>query len=380
MLGSKELLQRRFGIKKAYNLISMAEIQLQAKEAEQFIEYAWDESTLKNYARKVIMDRPQEEIRGIGFGEGRFFVPANEFNESKYKKQWAHNRIRLQTVELLGAFPIYDKDVEDLKHLENEASFKNKLMSMVAKKMANELEEIGYIGDTHGLNDFCPDDARVTVDGWRYIINHSAANQPYYNNVTGSSHIKEACVCQSGASCPSGQDAPGAHFHFPGMIVETDPQPPYHMEVKYHKALKNMPHRYKANNGLASMAFLNSDLVTQDYLGALSNRGTALGDAIFTGKVPPAYGKVPIIDVPLMPTNLGQDADGTYGLLGGGEYTDVMLTPKDNLLIGIQRDIRIEPWRYPPDRATYFFYSIRVAYGIENVDAIVFIRCLAHEC
>lgn len=376
----KQLLADRFGIKKAYNLIAMPEIQLQAKEAEQFIEYMWDESVMKNYARKVTMDRPQEEIRGIGFGEGRFFVPANEFNESKYKKQWAQNKIRLQTHELLGAFPIYDKDVEDIRQIENEASFKNKLMSMVQKKMANELEEIGYMGDAHGLNGFCADDARSVTDGWRYIINHSGANQTYYNNVTGSAHIKEACLCQSGASCPSGQADPDAHFNFPGLIVETDPQPPYHMEVKYHKMLKNMPAKYKAQNGLSNMVFLNSDLVTQDYLEALSQRGTSLGDAVFTGTVPPAYGKVAIIDVPLMPTNLGQDADLTYGLIGGGEYTDVLLTVKNNLIIGIQRDIRIEPWRYPPDRAWYFFYSIRVAYNIENVDAIVFLRCLTHEC
>jgi len=236
-LGSKDILKRKFGIKKAYNLISMPEIQLQAK---------------------IVMDRPQEEIRGIGFGEGRFLVPANQFNESKYKKQWAQNRIRLSTVELLGAFPIYDKDVEDLKHIENEASFKNKLMSMVAKKIANELEEIGYMGDTHGLNGFGPDDARSTVDGWRYIINHSAQGQTYYNSVTGSAHIKEACVCQSGASCPSGQDDPDAHFRLPGLIAEQDPNPPYNWEFKYHKMLKNMPAKYKTANGLANMVFLNS--------------------------------------------------------------------------------------------------------------------------
>jgi len=379
MPGTKQLLDR-FKLSKDYNLISMPEIQLLPKEADQFIDYMVDESTLKDYARIVRMDRPQENIRAIGFGDGRFLYPAGQFNEAKYKKEWVQNRIQLQTRELLGAFPIFDKDLEDLRHLENEASFKNKLMSLVAKKIAMELEEIGYMGDTHGLNAFCPDDARGQFDGWRYIINHSAAGQQYVNTVSGSAHLKEACVCQSGASCPSGQDEPGADFKFPGLIAEQDPNAPYGWEFKYHKMLKNMPSKYKAQMGLANMVFLNSDLVTQDYLGALSERATALGDAIFTGKVPPAYGKVPIIDVPLMPTDLGQDADGTYGLLAGGEYTDAMLVTKQNLIIGIQRDIRIETWRVPPDRATYFFYSIRIAYSIENVDAIVFVRCLAHEC
>lgn len=384
MLATKHLLDK-YKIQKDYNLISMPEIALSPKEADTFIEYMWDESVMKDYARKVNMDRPQENIRGIGFGDERFLYPAAHFNEGKYKKEWIQNRIQLQTQELLGAFPIFDKDVEDLRHLENEAAFKNKLMSMVAKKMANELEEIGYMSDTHGLNPYCPDDTRILFDGWRYIINHSvvggsATMSAHVNNVTGGAHIKEACVCQSGASCPSGQDAPGADFKFPGLIAEQDPNQPFGWEFKYHKAIKNMPSKYKTNNGLAGMVFLNSDLVTQDYIGALSERATALGDAIFTGKAPAAYGRVPIIDVPLMPTTLGQDADNTYGLLGGGDYTDVLMTTKDNLIIGIQRDIRIEAWRVPPDRATYYFYSMRICYAIENVDAVVFIRCLTHEC
>ena len=143
--------------------------------------------------------------------------------------------------------------------------------------------------------------------------------------------------------------------------------------------LKNMPSKYKMG-GLGNLVFLNSDLVTQDYLEALSARPTSLGDDIFSGKVPPQYGRVPIVDVPLMPTDLGQDADGTYGLVGGGAYTDVLLTRKNNLIIGIQRQIKVETWRVPPDDCTYFFYTLRICYAIENINAIVFLRCLTHRC
>jgi hypothetical protein len=379
MKSTKDLLSR-FKIGKSYNLISMPTIDLLPEEADRFIDYIVDESVMKNFARIEKMSKPQKNIRAIGFGDANFLYPADEFNEAKYKKQWTHNKIQLNTKKVRGAIAVFDDDLEDIRHIESQDAFMDHLMRIVSRKIANELAEAYYIGDTHGLNGFAVDNINILWDGWRYIINHSGAGQQYLNNVSGSANIKDACLCESGASCPSGQSDPGAHFQFPGMIAEQDPNPPYNWEFKYHHMLKNMPSKYKANNGLANMVFLNSDLVTQDYLEALSQRGTALGDAIFTGKMPPAYGKVPIVDVPLMPTNLGQDTDGTYGLIGGNDYTDVLLTPKNNLIIGIQREIKIESQRVPADEATYVFYSMRSDVSIENVDAVVFLRCLEHRC
>jgi hypothetical protein len=144
--------------------------------------------------------------------------------------------------------------------------------------------------------------------------------------------------------------------------------------------LKAMPSMYKANNGLSKMAFLNSDLVTQDYIAALSSRSTGLGDAVFTGKVAPQYGVVPIIDVPLMPTTLGDPNTGQDGVVGAGNYTDVLLTPKNNLIVGIQRDIKVETQREAADQATYLFYTMRVCVAVENINAVVLLRCLDHNC
>jgi len=379
MKSTKDLLSR-FKVGKSFNLISMPTISLTEEEADRFIDYIVDESVMKNYARIEKMTTPQKNIRAIGFGSGRFLYRADKFNESKYKKQWTHNKIQLRTEKARGAIAVFDDDLEDIRALSNEDDYMDHLMRIVAKKIANELEEAYYIGDTHGLNGFADDDIRSMWDGWRYIINHSQSGQQYYNSVTGGAYIKDACLCESGASCPSGKSDPDAEFSFPGLIAEQDPNPPYNWEFKYHRMLKNMPSKYKANNGLANMVFMNSDLVTQDYIEALSQRGTALGDAIFTGKAPTAYGRVPIVDVPLMPTNLGQDDDGTYGLLGGGEYTDVLLTLKNNLIIGLQREIKIETQRVSADEATYVFYSLRSDVTIENVNAVVFLRCLEHRC
>ena len=47
-----------------------------------------------------------------------------------------------------------------------------------------------------------------------------------------------------------------------------------------------------------------------------------------------------------------------------------MLTDLRNLIFGIHRDIRIEPFRQPRKRCTDYVISMRAAVGIENGDAI----------
>jgi hypothetical protein len=365
---TKKLLEK-FKIEKGFNLISLPTITLTEEEADRFIDYMVDESVMKQYARIERMGRPQKNIRAIGFGNGNFLYPADEFDETKYKKQWVHDKIQLSTKKVRGAIVVFDDDLEDLTGITTEDQFKNQLMKIVTAKIANELEAAFWIGETHGLNGFAVDDIRGLWDGWRYrIIHGQIITDAYYNQVAGGSHVLAAC--EAGTT--------GNPFDLVGKIAEQNHSAPYNWEFKYHQMLKAMPARYKANNGLANMAFLNSDLVTQDYLGALSARGTVLGDAIFLGTAQPQYGRVKILDVPLMPTTLSDG--GGDDILGAGDYTDVLLIPKNNLIIGIQRDIRIESKREAADEATYVFYSMRVDLAIENVNAVVLLRCLEHAC
>lgn len=377
MKNTTKNLLKKFKMNK-YNLISLPTIDLSPEEADRFIDYMVDESVMKDYARIVRMNKPTKNIRAIGFGSGKALYPGNHFDESKYKKQWIHNLIALTSKKIRGCIAIFDDDLED--NIEGDA-FADHLMKIFAAKAANELEEAFWIGETVGLNGFAVDDIRGILDGWRYrIVTGQTAGQTYYNDVSGGSHVKNACECQSGGDCPSGVDNADAHFELPGLIAERHTAAPYDWEFKYHLMLKNMPSKYKARNGLGKMAFLNSDLVTQDYIGALSARSTALGDAVFTGAVKPAYGKVKILDVPLMASNLGSPLTGNDGVIGAGEFTDSLLTLKNNLIVGIQRDIKIESQRVAADEATYIFYTMRVDVAIENVNATVLTRCLEHNC
>lgn len=365
-------LAKRLKVQKGFNLISLPTITLLEEEADRFIDYLVDESVMKNYARVERMTKPQKNIRALGFGSGHFLYPADQFDESKYKKQFSQNKIQLSTKKARGAVAIFDDDIEDLAGFVNETQWMDGLMRLVAKKIAMELEEAYWIAETAGLNGFAVDDIRGMWDGWRYRLTHSAVGQAFYNTITGSAHILDAC--EGGTS--------GSPFAMAGLIAEREAAAPYDWEYKYHMMLKTMPSQYKQNPGLQNMKFLNSDLVTQDYISALSSRSTGLGDAVLTGSVEPMFGRVGILDVPLMPTNLGDPTatPDTDGILGAGDYTDVLLTPKNNLIIGIQRDIKIETERKPADEATYVYYSLRTDVAIENVDAAVLLRCLEHAC
>jgi len=365
----KKLLDR-VKVQKDYNLISLPTIQLPPEEASQFIDYLVDQSVLfKQFARVEKMAGPQKRIRALGFGNGRFLVPAGQFDESKYKKQFVQGDIQLNAKELRGCVVIFDSDLEDIKLHMSPDQYKNGIMQLVTKKISNELEDIGWISDMHLLNGFAPDDARSLFDGWRYRIVNSQAGQQYINAVTGSAFLLNACDATSGAP-----------FVLPGLIAEQSGIAPWNWEFKYGIALKTMPSAYKQVFGLQNFAFLNSDLVTLDYMNALSARSTPIGDAVFLGTAPTSFNKVPIIDVPLMPTNLGSPLLGADGILGAGVFTDSLLTHKGNLIVGIQLDITMESERKASDRATYVFYTLKIDVAIENVNACVLIRCLTHNC
>lgn len=372
MKDSKSLLRKK-KIEK-FNLIALPTVNLLGEEADHFLDCIVDQSVMKNYARIVKMVKPTKYLRHIGFGEGKFLYPGAEFDEAKYKKQWTHNRITLEAKKIRGCIAVFDDDLEE--GIEG-AKFKAHLVNIITKQIANELEFAFWMGDTvayqalNGGTAWCPTDIESLWDGWRYqIANAQLATQTYYNTVCGGSHIKHACETSSGAP-----------WTLPGDIAEQNPAAPYNWEFKYAAMLKNMPAKYKMQ-GLGNFVFLNSDLVTQDYITALSARATALGDAVFTGQITPQYGRVPIVDVPLMPVDLGSDARALdhYGILGIGEYTDVLLVPKGNLIVGMQKEIKMEPQRSAADECTYYFYTMKVALAIENVNACVLAICLTHKC
>jgi len=351
---NKTLLSKKEFIQK---MVSLPAISLEAEEADRFIDYIVDESVLmKQVARVIKMTRQTKNIRALGVGTGRFLHPSTTFSSSDYLKELTQNKIALSSKKVRGCVAIYDDDLEDVTGIETGVAFKDQIMKMVAAKIANELEEAFYIGDTAGFSGFGADDIRSLWDGWSYRIrNADTAGDDYVNAVSGLSTILHA-------------DSDFALGGVNQRIATQNSAAPYNWEFKFSKPLKSLPSKYK-QAGLANLRFCCNDQVVQDYIDALAARSTILGDqAILGAEKGLKFGQVPIIPTPLMPTTLGDT-----GILGGGTHTELLLTPKDNLIVGMQREIKIESQREAADEATYWFYSMRADVAIENVNACVLV-------
>jgi len=396
-------------------MVSLPAISLEAEEADRFIDYIVDESVLKNSARIVKMNKETKNIRALGLGDNRFLYPGSTFTSGDYLKTLSDQKIPLTSKKMRGAVAIYDDDLED--NIEGDA-FADHVMRMVTAKIGNELDEIFWIGDTASIGGFAATDPRSLFDGWRYRLVYSQASSGYqsahYNDVSTRATLLTALgealwAADPGAIgvavqgdvvhpdaangfvyiCTVAGTTAAAHPVWPTTLGETvvdgtvtwrchaydfaqaghiavqNAAAPYDWEFKYSQMLKRLPSKYK-QVGLSNLRFFNSDQITQDYVTALSARNTILGDQAILGSNPIQYGTVPIVSCPNMAMTMS-----AAGVLGGGVYGDCLLTPKGNLIIGIQRNIKIEAQRVAADEATYWFYSMRADNAIENVNACV---------
>lgn len=417
MKTNRQMLTKSEQIKRLTKMVSLPAIVLEAEEADRFIDYVVDESVLKNNARVIKMKKQTKNVRALGLGDIRFLKPGATFSSSDYLKQLTTQKIPLVTKKMRGCIAIFDDDLED--NIEADA-FADHIMRMVTGKIGNELEEIFWISDTASLGGFAATDTRSLFDGWRYRIRQSQAATGYlsghYNNVSGRATLMTALsetnwaattlyaqgdvrhplatpngfvyICTvagtTGAAEPTWPVVLGGtvidgtatwrcHAYdcaLAGMIAQQNTGVPYNWEFKYGNMLKKLPSKYK-KVGLANLRFFQSDQMAQDYVNALSARATIMGDKAILGQAALQYGQVPIVPSPLMTMTMS-----AAGVLGGGVYGDTLLTPKGNLVIGIQRSIKIESQRVAADEATYWFYSMRADCAIENVNACVLMEKL----
>jgi HK97 family phage major capsid protein len=114
---------------------------------------------------------------------------------------------------------------------------------------------------------------------------------------------------------------------------------------------KGMPTKYRRNAG--ALRFYTSMDQESDYRLAVSARGTDLGDAILTGNNP-----LPVLGIPMRGVALMPEANG------------VLINPQ-NIIFGIQRNIRIERERDIRARSWIIVLTMRVAIQLEEEEAAV---------
>jgi HK97 family phage major capsid protein len=183
------------------------------------------------------------------------------------------------------------------------------VIRVMAKQTATDLEELAIQGDTGSADAFL-----AGMDGWRVLADDG--------------HAVDL------ASATLDKDALGAMF-------------------------RALPDKYKRNYG--DLRFYFAPALAQDWHDTFADRGTSIGDKALLGAQVPPYMGVPLITVPAIPTNLGTGTNLSYGFL----------TPRDNLIFGIHREIRIDKDKDVLRGVNIYAITTRVAVEFENDDAVV---------
>ena len=360
MIKNKELLSKKEFIKST-SLVAMPNIELDPEEADKFIDYVIDQSWWDKNARIVKMAKNEKNIRYMGYdATKRFLKPADTFASSDYVKTFSEGKMTLSSKKLRGCVVIYDDDLED--NIEGQA-FADHLMKIIAKRVANELDEIYYVSNTAGYG---ATDARSLFNGFRYHLLHG--------DPSDSGTLPEAAVELNANST--------GDFTNVGKIAVQAAAAPYQWEFKFAKMLSSLPSKYKVQ-GLGNLRYYCNDIVASDYIEALSQRGTVLGDTAILGKAPLTFATIPIATIPLLPTTFATGSAGTETYNDGTataayKYTDVLLGNKDNFIIGLHRSLKLESERKPADEASYVYYTIRMDMKVENPAACVILHDLVH--
>lgn len=152
---------------------------------------------------------------------------------------------------------------------------------------------------------------------------------------------------------------------FDGLLIKaTDhvvnyTSPPSDLDVNIFKAgIHAMPTKYLRNR--SQMKFYTSHYIETEFAAQLAMRETALGDVRTTNDyaaVLKAFG-VPVAPCAMMP-------DANY-----------ILTLPQNLILGIQRKIQVETDRQIRERSHVIVVTMRLAFEIEQTDAVVKARGL----
>ena len=310
---------------------------LNAKQANRFIDFVFDQSVLMKTARVVRMNEPTVDIDKVDIGQ-RIMRKATEGTDDGSNADPTFSKISMTTVKLRLDWELTTEGLED--NIEGD-SLEDHVASLMARQTANDLEDLLIHGDTSLTSEAL----LKALDGWRTLAR------------------ADAVVV----------DAAGANL----------------TRSVFDSALREMPNKYLQRR--SQLAWSTSSSLLQDYIWSLTldvsatggpSAGSVMGDAIVNAGLGGAQGGVgtayvsgvrpfgiPLLEVPLYE----ETETGTY-TGASGNHGVVELTFPNNRIVGMQRDIVVYREFKPKKDAIEYTQFIRVACQIENAAAFVHVR------
>jgi phage antirepressor YoqD-like protein len=300
---------------------------LNAEQANEFIDYMWDATTLAKEGRRVIMRSNTVDLDKIAVGE-RIIRKATEATDTSANAPVTFSKISLTTEKIRLDWEVSTEAKEDSIEGAGTATH---IARLFAAQAGNDIEDLAINGDaagaTAGLN---------IIDG-------------FVKRSVGQAHTLDG-----------NEDAVS--------------------RATFDRALKKLPRKYKANR--SALRFYAGSGVVQDYLTSLTAtvsgevavdtlaadvlRGTISGpQGAGGGRYPLAFG-VPVIEVPLFDESANATVAPLTDYLGRVE-----LTVPSNRIWGIKRDIEFYDEFKPRKDSTEYTMYMRFGIQVENWDAYV---------
>jgi hypothetical protein len=325
----KQLMQ-----KAAIDETSLPNSVLNRQQANRFIDMVVDESVLMKHVRVVRTNNQKGEINKLDLGN---IVTEGAHTTSKATTRTPTERVvTYDTEKYRSAFDLKTDFTED--NIER-SGVRDRLLSMFTKRIAIDIEMAGIEGDS----------SLTTGDG-----------QTDENNLLGPN---------DGFSKILNDNVPAA------QIIDASGAAP--SKKLYYDLRRNIPSRYRAAK--PNYAWIVPSGPADKWSLDWSDRATAGGDRHLAngptgGTQVPGFKSgpwgIPMLEVPLMPEDL------TYGT-AGTDGSEIWLTPLNNLIYFVQRDITIEWDRQPRQDMWEVTIHSRVDFEVENVDLVVMAKNVA---
>lgn len=369
---------------------------LSVDEANTFIDYVVDQSALKNNARVVRMNAATVKIDKIGLGK-RILRPAVAVTDPGETVDVSPSQITLAAKEIIAVARVSDDSLED--NIEGDA-FVDHLMRMIAAQAGNELEEAFLLG-RGGVAAGAATHIDQLWTGW-YAAARNGGNVVDASAIGTDRFISFKKLSRSLKAMPTQFRTNPANLR---MVVASDIEVDYTDLIAGRQSATgdaaiagNGPMRYgqvslvsiprlPIDQPVLKAGGLSSTLTAAAAAGATTvtvaaTTNLAVGDQVAIGRNT-AFEEVrtvTAINTLTLTLNAALErnhangqaveevtADGTFGLM----------TDYRNLVVGIQRDIRVETDRLPRLRATDFVLTMRADVAVENPAAVVLLEKLA---
>ena len=284
---------------------------LSTEQFNRFTDMVVDQSVMLKEARVVRMRSAVAELDKIAT-TGRVSQLKTEGVAPGTLSTPSFGKVTLTATGIITPFEVTFEALED--NIEG-GNLEDTVIRVMAKQTATDLEELAIQGDTGSADAYLSG-----LDGWRVL-----ADDGHVVDFTGDTLDKATL---------------GTMF-------------------------RALPDAYKRN--YADLRYYCAPTAAQDWHDTFADRATSGGDeSLLSGQVPPYMG-VGLISVPQIPT----DADAVLEYTGEEDLTYCFLTPRENLVFGIHRDIRIEKEKDVLRGVNVYAVTTRVAVEFEEADAVV---------